>query len=339
MPVIPTLMSYNEWLTKTNRKKTFGSGNKVRSDGDGGLQAVDGMLNVWDTNKSPQMLEGLGIVLNAWVRKKTKNGTLNTIRDHLGAVTTLSQQVNQARRLWDPTLWDGAFPGIFIGRDIYRGDTWVPDDYVGDTQTALDTIASKPVGLALLRTISANCSGGKNVVIDFGTKALAAPVDDNSNEFRRKIQLPLSMVGGEIGLVKKLLGNMNIVVGSWLDAAGPSGSIRRYVGGSGASAVVVWDHTSPGNPPRPSFIALAHELVHACHYVQGSCYRGIGDDIGGPTSDSGIMEEEMRTVGFGKYATESPSENAIRIEHTLVRRDSYVPGATWDNVRATVIHA
>ena len=337
MPVVPTLMSYADWLAKTNRKKTFSSGDKVRSDGDGGLQAVDRMLQVWETQNTPEMLEGLGIVMNAWVRRKTKNGTLNTIRDHLGAVTTLNDQLKQARRLWDPVLWDGEYPGIYIGRDTYRGNTWVPDNYVGDTQTALRTIASQPVGKALLKAVSAQCTGGKKVVIDFGSLAMAAPVDDTSNEFRRLIQLPIGIAGGEQGFAKKLLSNMNIVVGSWLDADGPRGSVKRYVGGAGSSAVVTWDHQSPGNPPRPAFVALAHEIVHASHYLHGACYRGIGDDLK-PDGDSGIMEEEMRTVGFGKYATESPSENAIRVEHHLTRRDTYVPGWTWDKVRATVMN-
>ena len=105
----------------------------------------------------------------------------------------------------------------------------------------------------------------------------------------------------------------------------------------GARAGRVDWRASPGNPPRPAFIALAHELVHASHYLQGSCYRGIGDDLK-PDGDSGIMEEEMRTVGFGKYANESPSENAIRVEHGLPRRDSYVKDWTWDKVRATVLN-
>jgi len=337
MPVIPTIMSYNEWLSRTNRKKTLGKGDKARSDGDGGLQAVDRMVQVWETSKTPDMLEGLGIVLNAWVRKKTKNGTLNTIRDHVGAVSDLTSQVNQARHLVEPLPFNAAFPGIFIGADTYRGKTWVPDDYMGETKQALQMIASKPVGAALLKTISDNCGAHKKVVIDFGSLAMAAPVDDTSNEFRRLIQLPVGLAGGEQGFAKKLLSNMNIVVGQWLDADGPRGSVKRYVGGSGSSAVVTWDHASPGNPPRPAFIALAHELVHASHYLQGSCYRGIGDDLM-PDGDSGIMEEEMRTVGFGRYATESPSENAIRAEHNETLRTSYVTGWTWSKVRATLIN-
>jgi len=50
-----------------------------------------------------------------------------------------------------------------------------------------------------------------------------------------------------------------------------------------------------------------------------------------------MMEEEMRTVGFGPYAGETLCENSIRAEHGVPLRRSYMPETDWTNVTASVL--
>jgi hypothetical protein len=270
-------------------------------------------------------------VLHQWLegKKVNRQGVHKTIRDHTGAVQQLKHDVDNAVRLLKPLGWDQQYPGIFIAQDAYRGDAWVPDDFVGDTTAALAMIASKPIGKSLLEEISAKCDDHKRVVIEYTNGgAKAAPVSDLTEEYRAKIQLPLDM-GGEEGFVDQVMANPDIVVKSITPLA-----TQKYVPNAGSGCVICFNHQDMGDG-RPVFIALAHELVHAHHYVHGACYRGIGDKIESGT-DAGIMEEEMRTVGFGKYDGEVPSENAIRIEHNENPRKSYVPNEAWTEVKRTV---
>ncbi len=78
----------------------------------------------------------------------------------------------------------------------------------------------------------------------------------------------------------------------------------------------------------PSFVALAHELVHALHIVNGKVWRP--DDSAGGFDERKEMEtmvEEARTVGCGKYAGRRTTENGIRAEHGLpLRQYCAAPG-------------
>ena len=67
-----------------------------------------------------------------------------------------------------------------------------------------------------------------------------------------------------------------------------------------------------------TYIALAHELIHAFHHLSGTTYS---DSV---TSNQGeAKREEMVTTGFGVYANTRLSENAIRDEVGLTRRHYY----------------
>jgi hypothetical protein len=73
--------------------------------------------------------------------------------------------------------------------------------------------------------------------------------------------------------------------------------------------------------PTPTWVALAHELIHAFHFVSG-------DSEFEPTAPLPWLREEARTVGLGPYRNARISENALRAEAGLPRRNSYAPG--WD---------
>jgi len=64
--------------------------------------------------------------------------------------------------------------------------------------------------------------------------------------------------------------------------------------------------------PRPPYIALAHELIHALHNLEGDAERHEPD-------------EENKTVGIAKseYIWGDITENMIRIEHGLDLRTAY----------------
>jgi len=87
---------------------------------------------------------------------------------------------------------------------------------------------------------------------------------------------------------------------------------------------------------RPPYIGLGHELIHALHIVRGTL-------IGVPLDDGNLRtverkltyrdgsgrkktipqdEEELRTIGLGKYR-DGLTENALRREHDLPLRGAH----------------
>jgi len=335
MPSPPIIMSHAEWMRRTDVKKTLSSASKDRSDA---LKLVDAYLQSYDQQAKPDTLEALGHFLDAWHGSKMKTpigrrtARLSTIRDHDSAVTDLKRQVDLARTLRQPLEWNPAYPGIYIGDDVYRGISWVPDDFVGAIRQGLQDIASRAVGQALLENISDACvkDKTKKVVIEYtGVFSSAAPLENITPETRKKVQRTTQYV--DAFNPDDLLTNPKLL-------ATPTDTIvgfrRTYIGGAGAGCVVMLKHTDTGQDGRPMHIGLAHELVHAYHYVNGLCYRAA---VGGlqDMGNTGIMEEEMRTVGLLAYEDESPSENAIRDEWGIPRRRSYTDTIGMANVVAT----
>lgn len=87
-------------------------------------------------------------------------------------------------------------------------------------------------------------------------------------------------------------------------------------GGIGSASGVAWNcnvFAIPGQGPRPPFIGLAHELIHAWHNA-----KGIKKD--------NYDDEESFTVGLGNYMMPGPgsiTENMIRLEHGVPIRHKY----------------
>ncbi len=73
--------------------------------------------------------------------------------------------------------------------------------------------------------------------------------------------------------------------------------------------------TSTPDGNRPPFVGLGHETVHAMHNSQGTSTLTSGQ--------TGIREDEHRATGIGRFEGENLSENGIRSEHGLPRRDIY----------------
>ncbi len=100
------------------------------------------------------------------------------------------------------------------------------------------------------------------------------------------------------------------------DWKGGSRAVRQHeqnaCNGTGVVTMVYWNPNVISNPDgsRPSFIGLAHELVHALHNLNGN-------------ASADTKEEEARTVGLNQYLNVPPNENRIRKEHGVPGRTKY----------------
>jgi hypothetical protein len=275
------------------------------------LDALNDALVAYQADRTPPKLEQLAAALDTWIRKKTNIfGKFSSHRDP-ELVAALRKRVANAFLLVPPRTWDPRYPGILIAHDLYRGTDWVPNEFVGAVRAALNTIESGPIGKALLLDISRSCqSRGHKVIIEHKMKgSTAVPLDDISPASRKKVQILAA--GGVLGSPSQLeMTRLNSQAGLIMQPTVRNG----YVRGGGTNAVVCWAHNDPlDHDPRPGYISLAHELVHVYHFVMGACFAAYTGGLFDP--NSGMAQEEMRTVGIGPYADEIPSENAIRAEH------------------------
>lgn len=171
------------------------------------------------------------------------------------------------------------YPGIIIQKDDLQTSA-----FHLTIKELLTMIISKPVGEELVDTLSKK---GKSMTFWNNGKLLIK---------RSKVNTVTIGKPGEEG------GNKCVRV-SELDACNGTGS-ASYIEFNPNIWVV------PGQGPRPPYIALAHEMIHALHNALGTAIQEVA-------------EEENMTVGIGKFTSEEICENAIRSEHNVVRRDKY----------------
>lgn len=95
-------------------------------------------------------------------------------------------------------------------------------------------------------------------------------------------------------------------------------------GWSEADNLVRWNTENQPNQPGdedqlngiPTFIILGHELVHALHSLMGS--TKYTDNF---SDDKAI--EECRTIGIGPWSVEPLTENGLRDEWKLRKRETF----------------
>ena len=206
------------------------------------------------------------------------------------------------------------------------------------TKAALAKINTRPIGRELLNLISKRTLGigtkiseEKKVTIYYGTGTyVPGNVDPvfalHENTFAK----------ADTGLRdRKQLRSDNAMSVGVFQGSGkaehvkPSGrgtsaniSYNPFINATGVHSRWVWDMSTDGNPvvsksmgkklqvTIPAFIALAHELIHAFHFLTGDA---------SPVR----LQEEARTVGIGRFKNARISENAIRGEHGLMKRTFY----------------
>jgi hypothetical protein len=79
----------------------------------------------------------------------------------------------------------------------------------------------------------------------------------------------------------------------------------------------------------PTWLALAHELIHAYHQLSGTSYK---EEVTAP--GGGVKREEMVTTGLGVYKNTRLSENAIRREAGLPPRNHYTFPDDYTHIKA-----
>lgn len=204
------------------------------------------------------------------------------------------------------------YPGRFKG--FFQGTCGTAASFIAQTQANLKKIASQPIGKDLLELIlkrhqgigtKANSNGSpKTVTISNGWGTL---VPDNYN----------TDASGVDNMAKFSVTKQ--VAGHAMTMAGRGTSVRvRYS--------VTMDYSTVLKLKTPSFVALAHELIHAFHFLSGNQSADLSYDKVLQRYRSSIVEEAL-TVGAGTYENTRISENAIRREHGLPIREFYrVPG-------------
>jgi hypothetical protein len=178
-------------------------------------------------------------------------------------------------------LWDESHPGIKIVEHQTR------TTFFQEASDALNKIRSEKVGKGLLKTIAAKCLfSGKSVFIAYHVASLA----------------------GISGMPTEAYGYV----------AQDAEKKVYFVPGLGQSASVTWDPEDPGPPyaQRPSFVGLAHELIHAFIIVHGM-------QVADTNTADGLAINECQVVGLGRFAGEPFTENAIRAEHGIELRTKY----------------
>jgi hypothetical protein len=156
---------------------------------------------------------------------------------------------------------------------------------------ALEKIASKPVGAQLLQEISDNSKGAE---AQFGYRVCIQPAASTKEPglfFR-----PRNYTGTNV-----------------TKAAHEEGAVTP---GEGSVSAIRWNPQQTQTPDgeRPPFIGLAHELLHAKRNLQGES-KHIGP--------GGTALDEKEVVGLGEHASLALSENKIREEHGISRREKY----------------
>lgn len=98
----------------------------------------------------------------------------------------------------------------------------------------------------------------------------------------------------------------------------PTGSVIRYNPDYRSNA-----YDSSGNMiPQPPQAFLAHEMVHALNNSEGTHHYGT--DPNPPASERGISEEEASAIGTGSHNGDPVTENGVRNDLGMPRRDNHI---------------
>jgi hypothetical protein len=183
--------------------------------------------------------------------------------------------------------------------------------FVAEVKADLWHINSRPIGKDLLRLIGLRYRGtgttaGHKVVIVPDLCYLVGPSDLCYLASRSGVPNAETRASTD----GRRRGNF----GDHIRLAGKgSSAIVRYINRALDNEIGVKNHIII-RLPNPPFVVLAHELIHAFHYVSGNNY---------PDSVDGVKREELYTTGVGPYQNTRISENAIRKEHGLPERTCY----------------
>jgi hypothetical protein len=202
-------------------------------------------------------------------------------------------------------LWDQTRKGIFIAEvtSFSCKGFWnfVGKGFVHAASVALSNIASRPVGRELLGQIAAHGERGSSVVVTEAARLSATGATPGTRDDRDQLRVAVAWYNFSASLTKDIDKKIE--------------TERTKLVEEDLRGMIAERDEMQG---IPSFVSLAHELIHALHYLD----RGVPSVLrfGEKVSDD---HEEARTVGLGIYSREPICENTIRAEHRLPLRDTY----------------
>ncbi|HEV7267917.1 MAG TPA: M91 family zinc metallopeptidase [Falsiroseomonas sp.] len=200
--------------------------------------------------------------------------------------------------------------------------------FTGMVAAHIVNLRSKKLGQDLLEAIStAHKAKGHSVLIAKGARSCAIATHDISDSFLGK----LAMTPMTAGDLKEGTYGMGLVQAVWAD------TVR---GKGGASAVAQIDPKGGQQDIPEAFrrmVTIGHELIHALHFISADCARS--PEPKQLDTDTGLAEEEARTVGLGPYDfpahNDTFCENAIRDAFGFAQRAFYSTGNNLSHVVRT----
>ena len=190
------------------------------------------------------------------------------------------------------TRWDGV---------VVRTKPTDSKKFAKQTQDALDTIASKPVGHRLLNSIAqSGTEEAGGAPAKFGYKVCIQPAASEKKE--------------------GLLDHSRTYIGT--NVTKTANEEAASTPGQGGVSGIKWNpqmkHTPDGD--RPPFIGLAHELLHAQRNLYGQSKLTSGSVNEG---EDYKQVDEHQVVGLSPHEDREFTENKIRAEHGVPARTEY----------------
>ncbi len=194
------------------------------------------------------------------------------------------------------------FQGILIDTAVNGFDSTAQRGFFNKTQRDLITISQTKLGADLLELIRKRHSGiGTSESGDRRTVTIKPRAGEGASTMATQAGLKSNR--------ERQFGGRNI----------------RFAGVGSRTFVCMHNdansqaiYTRLAGVPTPTYIALAHELIHALHHLGGNTYS---DEV--QTPGGAAKREEMFTTGLGPYANTRISENALRREVGLLERTFY----------------
>lgn len=200
------------------------------------------------------------------------------------------------------------WPGVLI--DTYQPggqDPLARHMFYANTMRDLRTLASYALGADLLKIIASRNAG----------------VGTSASGLDRSVTIRMAKAGSSAGggaaanawSIANKFNTDRVFGGRTIKFAGKgsrTGIVMHNDAGSEAA------YTRLATVRTPTWVALAHELIHAMHHLGGNAYSESVTARGGE-----VKREEMFTTGLGPYEGNRLSENAIRREANLPVRTFY----------------
>lgn len=190
------------------------------------------------------------------------------------------------------------------------------NNFIGGVLSDFAQIVTLSTGKALVATLKAELTSGKTLVIRRNLRVDAAR--------RRQVSLignaSLQEMTQEAQKAKeKTVANTRS--GGSTESNDSKGLIAKPgVAVDGVSVTYDPIHGRYERPDceNPTWIVLAHELIHALHYFKGTKLAGKSEHEGEP-----VDNEELQTVGLGDFSDDPMTGNRLRLEAGLKPRPEY----------------